>query len=201
MIVALTFTTFPRLAFLGPLSLRSTRFLDFPVTAAILEREVRVGLTLPAYVLSKFLVLAAVGFFQCLVLVYFVNRSVALPGGPIFHFIYMFLASLGGTGLGLLLSCLMSTSDRAVGAVPILLLPQILFSDQIVTHEHSTKLILWLERLTLTRWSYSGMKELTQTEPSWSNLFQSCLWLAVMMAVFLGCSNLLLRWQLRDSVA
>ncbi len=167
----------------------------------ILERELRVGLNLPAYVVSKFLVLAALGIFQCLLLVFFVNRSVPLPGGAIFHFATMVLASLGGTGLGLMLSSLMSTSDRAVGAVPIVLLPQILFSDQIVSHEHSTKLILWLEDLTLTKWSYEGMKQLAKTEPSWLSLFQSSLALSLMSLFFLLLCGGLLRWQLRDSVA
>lgn len=164
---------------------------------AIFAREARVGLNPSAYLLSKFLILTALGLVQCLMVVFPVNLYVALPGSPLVHFFFLVLASLGGTALGLFLSCLMTTSERAVAAVPIFLLPQILLSDQIVSHEHSSRLIKWLEHLTLTTWTYDGMKEITKSEPSLFNLTEYALALGVMTAVLLGLSNLLITWRAR----
>ena len=164
---------------------------------AIFAREARVGLNPTSYLLSKFLILAGLGLLQCLMLVFPVNLYVPLPGSPLVHFFFMSLASLGGTALGLFVSCWMSTSERAVAAVPIFLLPQILLSDQIVSHEHSSKLIKWLEHMTLTTWTYDGMKEVTKTEWSVFKIFEYGGALLLMTAILLLLANLLIGWQAR----
>jgi len=161
---------------------------------SIFIREARVGLQPTSYLLSKFIVLAMLGFLQCLLLVFAVNVYVPLPGPTLFHFAYMFMASLGGTALGLLLSCLMSSSDKAVGAVPIVLLPQILFSEAIMSHDHSSNLIKTLDSLTLTSWTYSGLKEVIKQDYSFFYLSEYCLALAGLTGVLLLASNLLV-WR------
>jgi ABC-type multidrug transport system permease subunit len=164
---------------------------------AIFAREARVGLSPTSYVLSKFMILMILGMIQCLFLVFPVNLWVPLPGSTLFHYGYMVLASLGGTALGLFLSCLMTTSERAVASVPIFVLPQILLSDQIVSHEHSTKLIKWLDDLTLTSWAFDGMREVTKSEPSLFNLGEYALALSCMTVVLLALANLIVTWRAR----
>ena len=163
----------------------------------IFAREARVGLDPSAYLLSKFVVLTVLSLVQCLLLVFPVNLYVPLPGSPLLHYGYMVLASLGGTALGLFLSCWMSTPERAVAAVPIFLLPQILLSDQIVSHEHSSRLIKWLEHLALTTWSFDGMKEVTKTESSLFDMTEYALALVCMTAALLLVSNCIITWQAR----
>ena len=163
----------------------------------IFQREARVGLNVNAYVLSKLAVLALLGFIQCLLLVFLVDRYVPLPGVSILHFAYLFLASLAGTALGLAVSSLAPSSDRAVAMVPIVLLPQILFSELIVTHEHSSNTIKWLEDLTITTWTYDALKEITVTEPSLGTLIQCALALTVMTLVLMGLCLGLVRMSRR----
>lgn len=148
-------------------------------------RERMVGQDPTAYVLSKIVVLAALGFVQCLTLVFLVHHYVPLGGAPLLHFFVLYGASLAGAALGLCLSALVSTSERAVAAVPLLLLPQILFSNVVLSHEHASRLIRILEDCTITAWAYDGLKQVTKVEPSYGHVAQS-------LAVLLGMALVLI---------
>lgn len=158
----------------------------------ILDREARLGLQPGPYLLSKLLVLALLSFVQCLMLAFLVNHSVPLGGPPIFHFAYLWLTSLGGIALGLLISCLMSNSDKAVGSVVLVLIPQMLFSEMVLSHEHASSLIQWAEDFTFLAWAFQGMKEITKSEWSYIGLSQAGLMLTLLTAGLLaGCLFLL----------
>lgn len=164
---------------------------------AIFEREARRGVEVGPYLLSKLLVLGLLSFVQCLCLAFIVDRYVALGGPAIVHFFYLWLASLGGTCLGLLLSCLMSNSDRAVGGVVLVLIPQMLFSEMVLSHEHSSRLILSLENMTFISWTYQGLKEVTRSEWSTWTFFESAAALAFLSLLLLAACYLLLSWRTR----
>jgi hypothetical protein len=132
----------------------------------IFLRERMAGLEIGPYVLSKMAVLSLLGFLQCLTLVLIVHSQVALVGGAWLHFCLLYGASLAGTALGLALSAVASTPDRAVAGVPILLLPQILFSETIAPREHASRLTRLLQDLTITEWAYRGQLEVAGAEPS-----------------------------------
>ncbi|MEW6281005.1 MAG: ABC transporter permease [Candidatus Eremiobacterota bacterium] len=157
------------------------------------HRERRVGLDPVAYVLSKVIVLSMLGFVQCLCLIYVVDMKVKLPGPEILHFLVLFTASLAGSGLGLALSAAVSTSDRAVTGVPILLLPQILFSDVVMSHEHSSDLVKWIERLTITDWAYEGMKNIAAAEINLGTLVWGVLVMLLMAVFFVGLTMTLVK--------
>lgn len=156
-------------------------------------RELRAGLEIGSYVVSKLAVLALLGFVQCLVLVVMVNWEVALLGGPFPHFVVLVAASLAGTSLGLALSALSGTPDRAVAGVPILLLPQILFSDMVLKQEHASRLTRTLQDLTITQWSYEAQKDIAAAEPHLGTLVLSVAVLLSMCAALAGLAALTLR--------
>lgn len=152
----------------------------------IFEREARLGLEPGPYLLSKCLVLGLLSFVQCLALAYIVNVWIPLGGPVIGHFVFLWLASLGGTALGLALSCLMSNTDKAVGAVVLVLIPQILFSEMALKHDHATQLILWAENCTFLSWTFTALKELTEIEINAWVLTKSALALLFLSAGLLG---------------
>ena len=98
------------------------------------ERAVNVGI-LP-YMFSKIVVLTVLCLLQSLVLIVCVSvfdpfhHSIFLPP---FLEIYtsLTLTSLAGLMLGLMVSALAPNSDRASGLVPLLLLPQVIFSGAV----------------------------------------------------------------------
>ncbi len=151
---------------------------------AIFERERRVGLETTAYLLSKVMVLTLLGLIQCFILLLMVSQKINIQGNMFVHYVVLCSASLAGTGLGLLISSLVSTVDRAVAAVPILLMPQILFSEMVYPHDNSTDLVLYLENSTILSWCFQASNELTLTEPSIWPILRSLAATSLMAVLF-----------------
>ena len=153
--------------------------------APIFQRERMVGLHPTAYVLSKLLVLALLSLAQSLCLVFLVNHWVTLGGQPLLHFFMIYGASITGTCLGLGISALVSTTDRAVALVPILLLPQILFSRVVLSHDHASELTRVCANLTITEWTYDALKEVTASTVHLGTLLEDGSVLALMSLALL----------------
>jgi ABC-type multidrug transport system ATPase subunit/pSer/pThr/pTyr-binding forkhead associated (FHA) protein len=96
---------------------------------AILARERFFGLGLAPYLLSKACVLAAVAALQCAAFLAILDLWFGVPGSKPGLFAAMLLASTVGSLLGLALSALAATADRAMTLLPILLIPQVLFTS------------------------------------------------------------------------
>ncbi|MBW2735882.1 MAG: ATP-binding cassette domain-containing protein, partial [Deltaproteobacteria bacterium] len=122
--------------------------------AAIYARERMVNLRVIPYVLSKFFVLqflAALQVTMMLTIVYFLRSGYVLadppgtctqygieacgllildgiPGNFTLHLLNLYLTALSGIGLGLLVSAIAGNSDKAMSLVPLILIPQVLFS-------------------------------------------------------------------------
>lgn len=94
----------------------------------IVERERLFALSMPAYVGSKLLVLGGVALVQVVLLQGAVEWRIGLRGPYPLQTLSLWLAALAGTASGLVVSALSARQERAVAAVPLLLLPQILLS-------------------------------------------------------------------------
>ena len=75
--------------------------------------------------------------------------------------------SLAGTGLGLIVSAMSSRQERAVGAVPLLILPQILFSKFAIPEEHFGDVVKVVEKAMPVRWAFRVFEECAAKEPKW----------------------------------
>lgn len=122
--------------------------------AAIYGRERMVNLRVIPYVLSKLFVLQFLALIQVstmLSIVYFFRSGFTLseppgactqygitacanlildgvPGHFYLHLLNLYLTALNGIGLGLLVSAVAGNSDKAMSLVPLILIPQVLFS-------------------------------------------------------------------------
>ncbi|MCC6749378.1 MAG: FHA domain-containing protein [Deltaproteobacteria bacterium] len=122
--------------------------------SSIYARERMVNLRVIPYVASKFFVLQWLALIQVstmLVIVYFLRSGFVLkeppqaclqwqvkacsalildgvPGNFWLHLGNLYLTALNGIGLGLLVSALAGNSDKAMSLVPLVLIPQVLFS-------------------------------------------------------------------------
>lgn len=163
---------------------------------AIFEREWMKGLHLGSYVWSKIAVLSLVGLAQCICLVFIVNSTIDLGDPPLGHLLVLFPASLAGTGLGLLISASVTTVDRSLTAVPLLLLPQILFSELLISHKHSTDFVKFLEKTAITTWTFEGLEQLEKGERDWSIIAWSLIMPCFMTFLFLFLSYLIMRIRL-----
>ncbi len=105
--------------------------------AAIYKRERTVNLGILPYMFSKILVLGVLCLFQSAVLTFVVELGEPLHQGvflsPILEtYITLTLTSLAGLMLGLTISAIAPNNDRAISIVPVILIPQVIFSGAII---------------------------------------------------------------------
>ena len=72
------------------------------------------------------------------------------------------LAALAATAMGLTVSALVNSSDKAVAAVPMLLIPQVILSNAIVQLEGGSKLVAKASMVSF--WAFDAMKNLMDRE-------------------------------------
>ena len=101
--------------------------------APIYRRERAVNLGMAPYMFSKIVVLGTLCLLQSAVLLLMVNSVAPIHQGILFPvllevYITLALTSLAGLMVGLTISAIVPTNDRAVSFIPIILIPQVIFS-------------------------------------------------------------------------
>lgn len=129
---------------------------------AIYRRERSIGLSISAYVVSKVVVLGALTILQAIVLVFIATRrqgnlgaGAFLGSGLLELMVGGALAGIAALMLGLLVSAMVSTADRGLTLLPILLIPQLLLSGAIVQISESP--IRELSHAVSTKWGLSAV--------------------------------------------
>jgi hypothetical protein len=139
------------------------------------RRERRLGLGVGAYLGSKGIVLGAITTLQCstmLALCWAPNHYADNGFDPASLLAVCTLTGWAGMGLGLVVSAVWSSSEAAVGSLPILLVPQILFSSILVSLRSMDPVSHALSWLTLQRYALdAALKSGTQVQQAstWSN--------------------------------
>ena len=124
-------------------------------------RERLVNLRLFPYILSKAGVLAVLGLVQAIALFaivglktpYLPARGILLPA-PVEMVVTLALCALAGLFGGLLISSLVRSTDRAMGIVPIVLIPQIVFSGAVFDLTGWAKALSYL---TISHWCLAAL--------------------------------------------
>lgn len=134
----------------------------------VFKRERMVNLNLLPYLAAKMIVLGFVVSLQCLLLfapLKFLDMLgwFKMPGTflGLPQLFTMFLTALVGVALGLLISALVKTSEMATSLVPLVLIPQILFSG-LVGVPHGAAKIIGLAMPTA--WSFDSIKRFSNLD-------------------------------------
>lgn len=128
----------------------------------IYQRERLAGLGVVPYVLSKVGILSLLCAVQTFILLVIVTGKTGLPprGSGLFFssqvemYLGMTLAGLAGLALGLCVSAFASNPDKAVSAVPLVLLPQILLAGIIFPVSGAVQP---LASVTISRWAVQAL--------------------------------------------
>jgi len=135
----------------------------------IYSRERMVNLKIPSYFLSKLVIMIIICGFQCLVLLACNYGPCNLPGSFLSLYGVLLLTALSAACMGLFLSAIVKTNEAAIGMVPILLLPQVILAGMLVKLG-TNKLIDLLAKLTISRWSYEALLNISFPEVLASNI-------------------------------
>ncbi len=127
---------------------------------AIYRRERAVNLGIAPYMFSKFVVLGVLCLLQSAVLVLVVDvkapfqHSIFLP--PVLEiYITMALTAIAGLMIGLTISAIAPNNDRATSFIPIILIPQVIFSGIIFALNNPG--LQFLGAFFAVRWSMAGL--------------------------------------------
>lgn len=126
---------------------------------ALFLREKMVGVEVGAYLYSKLRVLVLLNFVQVVTYGLIVYKYVDVPMGVGWLLIALFVAAISGTCLGLLISASVKRSDYAVGLVPLLIIPQILFSPFAIDKDKYEGASEILYHLMPAQWGYESLVE------------------------------------------
>jgi hypothetical protein len=148
----------------------------------IFARERLFGLSSSAYVISKARVLFGIDVIQVAFLLGIVEWKIGLKGSLVWQSSSLLLCAFAGTGLGLLISSLTRRQERAVAAVPLLILPQILFSEFAIPREAFGTVTELVEKGMIVRWGYRIFTEAAAVEPGYGDIILSIGVLLVMTA-------------------
>jgi ABC-type multidrug transport system ATPase subunit/pSer/pThr/pTyr-binding forkhead associated (FHA) protein/ABC-type multidrug transport system permease subunit len=125
----------------------------------VLDRELAVGVRLPAYLASKLVVLLSFAAVQIVLfaLIVLVLRPLHAPSSTVLDFLLV-LVLVGSIAalLGLLVSAVSTSEDQATAIIPLLLVPQLLFGGAIVQHKDMTSIVRFLSVLVPSRWGFAA---------------------------------------------
>lgn len=126
----------------------------------ILQKEHMANLKLSAYLLSKFIVQGIFAFIQAVLLVTIFQKIVGSSDYSILISSYgdmlliSFLSILAAAATGLFISSLVKSSGIAMSLIPLILVPQLLFSGMLFKLEGITDFI---SNFVLCRWTVEGL--------------------------------------------
>ena len=126
----------------------------------IYRRERTVNLGIMPYMFSKIVVLGLLCLLQSFILVILVNVAAPLQQGILFSapvevYITMALTSIAGLMVGLTISAVAPNNDRATSFIPIILIPQVIFSGIIFPLNNFVLQIIG--SFFAARWSMAAM--------------------------------------------
>lgn len=127
-------------------------------------RERKFNLGVVPYYLSKFAVLSGLCAVQAALLVATVGLLDPLHGSTGWRLASLFLACQAGLALGLALSAVVDSTDRAVSLVPIVLIPQAILAGAGREFDGAARV---LQTFTFSRWGLASLQAIAEgREPS-----------------------------------
>lgn len=126
----------------------------------ILQKEHMSDLKLPTYLLSKFIVQGLLAFIQAIIMVFIFQKIVGSSSYSILIDSYWdiqiicFLSILCSSSLGLCVSAIVKNSNIAMSIIPLILVPQLLFSGMLFKLEGIADFV---SNFILCRWSVEGL--------------------------------------------
>ena len=101
----------------------------------VLLRERNLNVRLGYYVLAKAITLAAFAVIQCILFTIVGNVLLSVRGVFWIVFWAMFLTTMSGVAIGLVISAIVNESKTAVLAIPVVLIPQIILAGALIKYE------------------------------------------------------------------
>lgn len=143
----------------------------------ILKRESFLNLSKGSYLFSKITIMFAISSIQMLLYVLVGNYILEIKGMTIAHWFALFSASCFANILGLNISASFNSAKVIYILIPILIIPQLLFSGIIVKFDRlhpwfsSQSEVPWVGNIMASRWTYEAMAVTQYKDNEFNKIF------------------------------
>ncbi len=124
---------------------------------ALLTRERNFGTRLPTYLTAKLLTLSVFAALQCAIYVLIGNTVLEIRGMFWPYFQWLFLTTVCGVSVGLLISSLVDDVKTALNIIPLILLPQIILGGALIKYQEMNRDLPILS--AIKRWTSQSTEE------------------------------------------
>lgn len=125
-------------------------------------RERSVTVRIPAYLVSKLVPLAVLCLVQCASFLGIVTAMIDFPGPFADRLAVLFLAGFGASAMGLAVSAFVNSNDKAIAALPLLLIPQFILSNSVVDLSGPTEAFARIA--VIAYWALDAMRDTLSPE-------------------------------------
>lgn len=160
---------------------------------ALFLRERMFNLNVPAYLVSKYRVQLILVIIQAMVLAGLTNAFIPLEVNLLLLVLSLMLVALSGTSIGLCVSSLVKSNDKAVAMVPLLVIPQILFSDVVLGADRLHNWTGDVQQLMPVHWGLEILNSLRGNEVEYQPIFTGVITVGLVSAA----AYLVSLWALR----
>ena len=129
----------------------------------ILQREKFLDLSWASYLYSKIGILFLISALQTMLFVWVGNKVLDIQGLGVMHWLLLFSTSCFANVLGLNVSASFNSAKVIYIIIPVLIIPQLLFSGIIVRFDKlhpwfaSERQVPWIGNIMASRWAYEGL--------------------------------------------
>jgi ABC-type multidrug transport system ATPase subunit/pSer/pThr/pTyr-binding forkhead associated (FHA) protein/ABC-type multidrug transport system permease subunit len=127
---------------------------------AVVQRETAIGVRVPAYILSKAVVMGLLTGCQTLALAVIVLllRPLHEPVTVALTLLALLvLTTWAGAAMGLIISASVHSEDQAASFVPLLLIPQLLFGGSLMPVHQMGFVLQVLSKVVISQWAFAGL--------------------------------------------
>lgn len=162
---------------------------------ALFLREKMFNLNVASYLYSKVRVLVLLNIVQVVTYAVIIHKFIDTNVPIRWAIINLLFSTVCGTCLGLFISSMVNRSDYAVGLVPLVILPQIVFSEFSIGKDDFEGISLWIFNVMPSRWGFESLKEFADSGGSEITAMGKLMPLLIFSALFLVGSWFQLRRQ------
>lgn len=162
--------------------------------SGIYRRERLFGLDCAAYLASKVKILCLVGLVETFLFYVLLDRYLDMDLSMIPAFLALCGLHFSGLALGLLLSRWCGTVSRAVVAVPIVIIPQIVFSKFVLPEDTLKGAAETVEKVMVVKWGFEAVRNCKSGETA-LDTYLTCMFMVIALGLlFLALTYLHLRF-------
>ncbi|MDM8539785.1 ABC transporter permease [Desulfococcaceae bacterium HSG9] len=153
--------------------------------AAIYKRERLFGLNSGAYLASKIKILSLLGLVQIGIFYFIIERYLNTDLVPVLTFNTLFWSYFAGMSIGLMFSRWCGTTLKALISVPLVIIPQIVFSKFVLPQNTLKGAALKIEKLMVAKWGFEALQHCKKGQIVWGDYLFSITILIGLSIIFL----------------